>query len=146
MDFYNLEPNKTFLVSLKAAIVREGKVLLLHSTADHKYWEFPGGILNMDENFMDGLAREVMEETTLKIHIGDVLGVSDDWRRGFKFRDGSIRDARVVEIMYRCSALSDGIVLSEEHNESKWVTPEDIRTLPMFPEQRGAVSTFLRKL
>lgn len=136
MEFYNLEPDKAFLVSAKAAIVRDGKILLLHSTTEHKNWEPPGGIVEMEESFIDGLRREVKEETTLEILVEDPIWASDDWRKNFRFRDGAVRDVRVVEIIYRCGAVSNSIVLGEEHNEYAWVGPEEMDVLAMFPYQR----------
>ena len=108
-------------------------MLLLRSTAPHKQWELPGGLINMDESFAEGLIREFKEETTLDVTVGDPIWASDDWRKNFKFNDGSVRDARVVEVMYLCTMLSEkDIVLSDEHSEYKWATSDDVDSLPMF--------------
>ena len=53
------------------AIVRdENRRILLVQIAppfaeSHK-WNFPGGVIEVDENINDGLTREVMEETSIK--------------------------------------------------------------------------------
>lgn len=130
-------------MTLKAAIIHNGKVLLLHSTASHQRWEFPGGIVNINESFSNGLTREVQEETTLAITIGDPIGVWDEWRNGFRFLDGSVHDVRVVEIIYQCTIGKGSIKLSEEHSEYTWTAKDDLLKLSMFPLQREAVTKIL---
>ena len=67
-------------LSVKAMIFFEAKLLLLRKndgkTVSH--WEFPGGGLRRGENFLDGLYREVKEET------GRNLAVSQAKRSVFK--------------------------------------------------------------
>lgn len=145
MQFFNLPSNNAFMITLKAAIVHDGKALILRSTADHRNWELPGGLVDIDEDLEAGLKREVLEETTLKVEVTDkILGVWDGWRTGFRFSDGSVRDIRVIEIIYQCNLVSGDIELSKEHDESRWATPEEMQLLPMFSEQRKAVERQFR--
>ena len=63
-------------LSVKAMIFFEAKLLLLRKndgkTVSH--WEFPGGGLRRGENFLDGLYREVKEETGLSVHVDGLAG------------------------------------------------------------------------
>ncbi len=52
-------------VSAKAVIISRGKVLLLKQPNGH--WDLPGGKLDDKENIVDGLIREVEEETGIKV-------------------------------------------------------------------------------
>ncbi len=52
-------------VSAKAVIVSGGKVLILKQPSGR--WDLPGGKLGKDEDIVDGLIREVEEETGLKV-------------------------------------------------------------------------------
>jgi len=143
MDLYDLQ-NKLFLISLKAAIIRDNNtILLLRSTAPHKHWEMPGGIVNMNETFSDGLTREVKEETAMRFIIGDLIFVWDYWYKNFRLKDGSIHDVRVVEIIYHCQPLINDITLSEEHSEYIWAPKEKLNDLPMFSCQRQAALDIL---
>jgi len=142
MEYYDLQ-NKLFLVTLKAVLFSNNKVLLLHSTASHSRWELPGGIVNIDESFAHGLIREVQEETTLKVEIGDPVAAWDEWRNNFRFKDGSVHNVRVVEIIYRCRHDDGTISLGDEHSEYRWVAKEQLSQLSMFPPQQDAVLQYL---
>lgn len=51
-----------------------GKVLLEKRSDNHK-WGLPGGLLELDESIVQGLVREVKEETNLDIEPSGFLGV-----------------------------------------------------------------------
>ena len=57
-------------------VIRHGGRLLLVTDGDG-YWYSPGGRLEPGETLPDCLAREVHEETGLKVQVGDVLAVSE---------------------------------------------------------------------
>ena len=52
----------------------QGRVLLCHRR-DHDLWNLPGGALEAGESPLDGLKREVKEETGLIVEIFKLLGV-----------------------------------------------------------------------
>src|SRR6476469_4953611 len=54
----------------------EGRVLLGRRAFDpgKGLWDLPGGFLHEDEHPLDGLRREVREETALEIEPGELLG------------------------------------------------------------------------
>lgn len=59
-----LPPGKTvaWRISAYAVIERDGKILMVIPTW-HDVHELPGGEINLDENILTGLKREVLEET-----------------------------------------------------------------------------------
>ena len=54
------------------AICRDGDSILLveHEKNHERYWLFPGGGIKVDETAEDALAREVLEETSVKVSVG----------------------------------------------------------------------------
>ena len=66
-------------------IVRDGRVLLGRRRADPGagLWDLPGGFLHEGEGAVDGLRREVREETALEIEPVEFLGTWNEpyWRR-----------------------------------------------------------------
>jgi 8-oxo-dGTP diphosphatase len=137
-DFYPLAADKTFLVSQKALVIKNGKLLILKATArisgGRSQWELPGGLLELDEPLREGLAREVKEETSLDIEVGQLLALWDVWLPEFTFRDGRTMAVRVILPAYRCETDGDTIQLSKEHSEHRWIGKDDLDDLS-FPDE-----------
>ena len=112
---------KTFYVGVKGVIVRDGKVLLLHTNANHENrgdrWEMPGGRIDGDETIEQALRRELKEElpNIQNIEIGEILSS----HRLLKDIEGN---NSLVLIFYRVKADFGGSEpeLSEEHLEYQW--------------------------
>ena len=58
----------------------EGRVLLARHRFGVPQWRFLGGFLSAKERVEDGLAREVAEETGLRIEVGPVLEIVTGYR------------------------------------------------------------------
>ncbi|MQY05574.1 NUDIX hydrolase [Actinomadura macrotermitis] len=108
--------HSTFLV-YAAGIVRddEGRVLLLRHRLwpDHRPWGLPGGYVNAGERLPDGVAREVLEETSLRVRVRDEpVRV----RSGYRHR---------VEAFYEADLVGGELALEEaEILEAGWFSPD----------------------
>ncbi|MFN8411845.1 MAG: NUDIX domain-containing protein [Anaerolineales bacterium] len=59
-----------------AAIIKNGKILLVHHRSAHEsYWTLPGGGVEGNETYEQAALREVKEETGLDVVIGPLLFV-----------------------------------------------------------------------
>ncbi|MBI2601229.1 NUDIX domain-containing protein [Candidatus Daviesbacteria bacterium] len=114
-----------FMVAMGAIIENElGQILLVKRSNDNDYkpeiWEYPMGRIKQFENPVEGLKREVREETRLEIEIIKPLKVFS-FMRGEKDADNE-----VVGVVYwaKIEGSDDNVTLSDEHTEYKWVTPD----------------------
>lgn len=57
--------------SVRAVIIRDGRIALVHSLK-YDYYKFPGGGLESGESHKDALVREVKEETGLTVIAGSI--------------------------------------------------------------------------
>lgn len=153
MDYYNLDKNKTFLVSLKAFIKKEDKLLVIKFPDSEKTewvgewngtWGLPGGLLKMNEDIEKGLAREVLEETGLKIKIVKIFAVGDCILNGFIFKDKRKMNARIIELGFLCEYIGGSIVLSGEHCRYEWVTKEELAKLMVSPDSKDLIQQYLK--
>ena len=73
MDCKDYDPNGTrkFRPSVRAIILREGKVLMIHSLK-YDYYKFPGGGIEPGETLEEALCREVAEESGLSVIPGSI--------------------------------------------------------------------------
>lgn len=98
--------------AVKALIIKNGKVLILHRTDVNKdVWEFPGGRMEFGETSEQTLHREVTEETGLLV---TPIKILDTW-------NFLSTDYQITGIIYLCKTKCETVTLSEEHNAYKWV-------------------------
>ncbi|WP_246060341.1 NUDIX domain-containing protein [Herbidospora galbida] len=125
-----------FPVSVKGVVVRDDRVLLLRNERDE--WELPGGRLELGEDPVGCLGREIREETGWEVEVGPIL---DSWQ--YHVFEG----ADVLIVTYGVT-VGDGRrpVLSHEHREIGLFTEPEVAALRM-PEnyKRSIAAWFARK-
>ncbi len=125
-------------VSQKSVIFnKQEKFLTIRRTStalsNPNKWDLPGGDLDFGEGPINGMIREIKEETGLEV--GDlkpfdvhsyINKIDDFW----------------VTIAYKTKSNSNKVVLSYEHDDFKWVTPEEFLKL----ESPDKIRRFIKKL
>lgn len=117
-----------FAIATKAAVVRNQRVLVLYKTeaemrgdrSDNSA-DLPGGRLGHGEDLVEGLRREVLEESGLAVDVGPVVHA---W--GFVKPDGT----HLVILLYACSSESGEVRLGPEHNHHRWVAAAETASFP----------------
>jgi ADP-ribose pyrophosphatase YjhB (NUDIX family) len=136
-------PNLPPRVGVTALIERDGGFLVERRADDPHEWAFIGGRLEMHEDLLETLRREVLEETGLAIERAELFGVFSDPTRIVAYPDGNI--CRVVSIAFRVSAREDAQpVLSDESSEMLFVSPGELARLPFWPIHRPIRDALLR--
>lgn len=121
-------------VLVLAAVARRGDRYLVARRPEHKrhggLWEFPGGKLEAGESIADGLRRELREE--LDVHLESVgrrlLSVCDP---GSEFR------IEFIEVSF------SGEPRCIEHQGLAWLSPTELRAVPLAPSDRVFVDRAL---
>lgn len=110
-------------VSAKAAIMRDGKVLLMKESTQAGrskvgQYQFPGGRIEEGEAFTDGLKLELKEETGLRVKPAQLITVREWWPivKGVKLH--------IVAIFVACEIEDGDIIISPEHDDFAWVAKE----------------------
>jgi len=62
-------------VSVAGIVVNDAGQILVIQRRDNGHWEPPGGVLELDEQFEEGVRREVREETGVNITVERLTGV-----------------------------------------------------------------------
>jgi len=114
----------------KAAIKNGDKYLIGLRSKKTKYfplhWDFPGGKLEPNENPLEGIVREVKEETDLDVNPLEVLGIYE-----FDLDNKGENTHRFT--IYSTEIISGNVKLSEEHTKQRWATKDEIRKLKIEP-------------
>ena len=109
---YNVSEAKDINKIAKAVIVKDNKALILLRAGSEKNadkWDLPGGHLNEGEELMEGLLREVYEETGLTL--------SEPIKSLYTKGNTSF---------FKAALPQEDIKLSHEHTEYKFISPEEM--------------------
>lgn len=114
---------KPYKIVAKAIIFdNQDRVLIMRKSkeereekASHGY-DFPGGGLEREESLMQGLKREVFEETGLQVEVLAPAYVFDERKK----------DKHLVIIKFACHRPTGDFVISEEHDNYEWVSLEQL--------------------
>lgn len=117
-----------FCVGQKAFIEKDGKVLVLFDPVEGL--DFPGGKIQEGEakdadasSLVLALKREVREETGLEIEAREPFAV---WYHEFPKNHRNYPKV-VYLVAFKAKYISGEIILSDEHNNFKWVGREDYK-------------------
>src|ERR1039457_2773764 len=103
------------IIGVGAVIVEGGRALLVRRATEplKGEWSVPGGMLELGEKLHDGVRREALEETSLKVEPGEVLDVFDSI---FPDAQGRTQNHYVL-IDYLCRQVSGEAKAGSDVNE-----------------------------
>jgi 8-oxo-dGTP diphosphatase len=104
-------------VSVAAVVVDDHDRALLIRRRDNGHWEPPGGILELGEEIIDGLRREVAEETGLQVAPSALTGVYKNMSQG------------IIALVFRCHETGGRLTTASETAEVRWVSRAEVAAL-----------------
>ena len=114
------------IVAVAGLVYKDDKVLLIRS--ENKGWEITGGVLEQGEKLLDGLQREIFEESGIKALPLNMVGVYQrlSFKKGYGLLEGTILPP-TVNFTFRCRYLSGQPQTSDESLEVGWFTPQEAK-------------------
>lgn len=124
-------------ISVRGIVLHEGKLLCVrlkaykdHLKRDNSYWCLPGGGLDEGEALLDGVKREMLEETGIEAQIGELLYVQ-------QFAHG---DKDYLEFFFHITNSHDYLAIdlaSSSHGQAEieeieFINPSEKHVLPDF--------------
>ena len=114
-----------FPVSVKGLFLDQGKILLLKN--EREEWDLPGGKILEDSDIKSTLSREVLEETNLKVEIGELL-MADLF---------DVVESKVFITIFKINAIdARPVQISKEHISYDFFSLDEIdeiKTAPWVP-------------
>ncbi len=121
-------PVGRFMVAVGAVIANKGKILLIKRSQKLDWhpggWEIMYGRIAQHEDPTDGLIRELKEELGISVAVGRPLTCWHIYRGHEETAENEL-----VGITFLASTDQIEITLSDEHEEYRWVTPEEAKEL-----------------
>ena len=124
-------------VSAAGIVYKDGKILLIRS--ERRGWEYPGGIVEQGEAVLEGLRREILEESGIVAEPEALTGVYQNLERknGYGPLDG-MELPPTVNLVFRCRYVRGRETTSEESLEVGWFTPEEALQMIKHPYMKKA--------
>ncbi|MFC7677752.1 NUDIX hydrolase [Paenibacillus sp. GCM10028914] len=119
----------------------QGNVLLV-KTRDGG-WVYPGGQVEVGENLIDGLIREIKEESGIDVSVGSLVGVYSN--TGIqKWYDGKTDVPTQVGFDFVCEPIGGELLsFTEETTDSRWVAKDRVLDLITQPSVRFRYQAYL---
>ncbi len=104
----------------------QGEVLMIQTHKWSHKWGIPGGKIKLNEHSEEALRREVLEETGLKL-AGIRFELVQDCIEPPEF----YKKAHFLLLNYTATALGTSVVLNDEAENHRWVTPGEAMKLDL---------------
>jgi ADP-ribose pyrophosphatase YjhB (NUDIX family) len=118
-----------------ALVVRDGQVLLGRRAIDpgRGMWDIPGGFLEPWEHPADGAAREVLEETGLRVKTTSLFTVvMDTYHNEFY----------TLNVYYLAEVLDGEVSAADDLAELRWFSPETLPAEYAFAHCSGVINAW----
>ena len=121
-----------------AVIVRDGRVLAMRRAATKDAaagaWETVSGRVHVGEEPIEAVRREIVEECGLDVTLES---------RPYETYEAMRGEEPMTVIVYRGVTDSEGVRLSDEHDEYRWCTAKHFAEICTFPQLVDVVTRAL---
>ena len=127
------------LLGVGAIIVANGKVLLVERGKPplEGLWSLPGGLVETGERLEEAVAREVWEETGLRVTAGSIATV---FERIMPDSDGR-PEYHYVLVDFYCKVLGGDLRAGDDSRSAEWFELGALAHLPMTAGTREVIDT-----
>uniref|UniRef100_A0A7V4XRQ4 NUDIX domain-containing protein n=1 Tax=Acidobacterium capsulatum TaxID=33075 RepID=A0A7V4XRQ4_9BACT len=118
------------ITGVGAVIIDHGRVLLIQRGQEplKGEWSLPGGALELGETLMEGIMREVREETGLLVEPITVVEVFD---RIVRDEQGRVRYHYVL-VDFLCRVTGGALACASDAADARWATLDELAPVPEF--------------
>ncbi|MBN2048048.1 MAG: NUDIX domain-containing protein [Anaerolineaceae bacterium] len=120
-----------------AVLDASGKKVLLTRRIDNGLWCLPSGGMDAGESLEETCAREVWEETGLRVVVRDLIGLYSSPDVLVIYSDGN--KAQIVSLLFAVDVIGGELRTSDETSEYAWFTLEEARKLAVMENHRERI-------
>ena len=122
----------THIVAVAGVVVNgEGKVLLVKNRY-RNIWEYPGGQVEVGENLMEALQREIREESGIEVEVGELFCVASNTAK-YPGYNGVKEVPTKLMLDFICRPVGGQESTSDETSAVGWFTPQEAAAMIAAP-------------
>lgn len=130
------------IVAAGGFVTNEKDEILLVKTRRDGHWVFPGGQIEVGENLIDGVIREVKEESGLDVTVSHLVGVFSNTAT-YEGHSGVKIVPTKVMFDFVCEPVGGEFNTSDETSDVRWVRKEDVLNMISAPALRTRYQAYL---
>lgn len=121
----------THIIATAGIVLNDNEEILMVKT-HNSGWVFPGGQVEVGENVIDAVKREIMEETGVDIEVGEVFCISSNTSKHPGYN--GVREVPTkIMLDFICRAKCGTPRPSDENSESNYVPKDKVLDLIQSP-------------
>jgi len=120
-------------IDVRGAVVRNGKILLVHERVDDR-WSMPGGWADLGEVPSRMVAREVWEESGFEVHVDKLIAVYD------ANRIEPLEFYHAYKLIFLCTITGGEAQTSLETSGVEFFSPDELPPLSEFRTNRTMIT------
>ena len=121
----------THIIAGAGIVINEGNEVLMVKTYNAG-WVFPGGQVEVGENVIDAVKREIMEESGVDVEVGEVFCISSNTGK-YPGYNGVKEIPTKIMLDFICRAKSGVPRPSDENSESAYIPKDEVLNLIQAP-------------
>lgn len=119
----------------------QGEILLVKARRGGE-WMFPGGQVEVGENLMDALTREIQEESGIEAEVSHLIGIYSNTVT-YEGHSGVKLVPTKVMFDYVCRPVGGAFATSDETSEVRWVNKQEVLDWVTPPALRTRYQAYL---
>ncbi|MGQ9760038.1 MAG: NUDIX hydrolase [Candidatus Methanomethylicaceae archaeon] len=130
------------LVGVGVILIKDHKILLVKRGHEPNkgMWSIPGGLIKLGETAEDAAVRETMEETGLKITLGQIVGIFNVVARD---EEGRVKYHYVI-IDYLGEVVGGTLTAGTDVTDVKWFRLEELDEIQTSPSVRKPIDMLFK--
>ncbi|GAA0603882.1 NUDIX domain-containing protein [Virgibacillus siamensis] len=130
------------IVAALGIVENDQEEILIVKERRSDQWVFPGGQVEVGENLMDGLIREVKEESGIDVKVSHLTAIYSNTGT-YKGHSGVKTVPTKVMFDYVCKPIGGELSSSDETSNSQWVKKNEVLDMVTSPALRTRFQAYL---
>jgi 8-oxo-dGTP diphosphatase len=132
----------THIVAVNGIIENDKNQIILVKSRHHGTYNLPGGQVEVGENLIEALMREIKEEAGVDVTVDQLISVSSNTCTYEGFNGYGTVPTKVI-FGFTCTYLSGELITSDETSETIWVNKEQILDYVKSPYMVERINAYL---